>query len=108
MARLAALVVIGILTVGVLSFPGVQPLLDPLEHKCLFSPRPGGAERLTRVASRDSGLEEVRLATPDGVILHGWLKRPAKLRRGERYPLVIVYGGVRREPGRPANGAGCW
>ena len=97
MARLAALVVIGILTVGVLSFPGVQPLLDPLEHKFLFSPRPGGAERLTRVASRDSGLEEVRLATPDGVILHGWLKRPAKLRRGERYPLVIVYGGVRRE-----------
>jgi uncharacterized protein len=98
MARLAALVVIGILTVGVLSFPGVEPLLDPLEHKFLFSPRPGGAERLTRVASRDSGLEEVRLATPDGVILHGWLKRPAaKLRRGERYPLVIVYGGVRRE-----------
>jgi uncharacterized protein len=97
MARLVALVVIGLLSVGTLFFPGVQPLLDPLEHKFLFSPRVAGAERLTRVPSGDSGLEEVRLATPDGVVLHGWLKRPAKLRRGERYPLVIVYGGVRRE-----------
>ena len=97
MARLAPLVVIGILTVGAVCFRGVAPLLEPLEHKFLFSPRPVEAERLTRVPSRESGLEEVRLATPDGVTLHGWLKRPTKLRRGERYPLVIVYGGVRRE-----------
>jgi pimeloyl-ACP methyl ester carboxylesterase len=98
MARIVSLtIVIGILTGGALYFPGVEPLLEPLEDKFLFSPRPVEAGRLTPVSSRESRLEEVRLATPDGVTLHGWLKRPAKLRPGERYPLVIVYGGVRRE-----------
>lgn len=97
MTRLAPLVITGILAVGALYFPGVEPLLEPLEHKFLFSPRPVEAERLTRIPSHESGLEEVHLTTPDGVTLHGWLKRPARLRRGERYPLVIVYGGVRRE-----------
>jgi len=98
MARLAALLmVIGILTAGAVYFPGVEPLLEPLEHRLLFRPHPVEAEWLTRVPSRGSGIEEVRLATPDGVTLHGWLKRPARLRPGERYPLVIVYGGVRHE-----------
>jgi hypothetical protein len=112
MARLAALVsVIGIFTLGALYFPSGGLLLGPLEHKFLFSPRPVEAEWLTRVPSRESGIEEVRLATPDGVTLHGWLKRPARLRRGERYPLVIVYGGARRELSefaRRARAPGKW
>jgi dienelactone hydrolase len=112
MARLAPLVtIIGVLTLGALHFPGVKPLLEPLEHKILFSPQPAEAEWLTRAPSRESGIEEVRLATPDGVTLHGWLKRPPRLRPGERYPLVIVYGGVRHELSefaRRAQAPGKW
>ena len=48
------------------------------------------------VASRENGIEEVRLKTPDGVTLHGWLKHPPAP-SGGRFPLVIVFGGVRRE-----------
>src|SRR5262245_30956558 len=98
MARFAAvLVLIGILAAGAGYFPGVEPVVDRLEYRFLFNPDPIEAERLTRPPSRESRVEEVRLATPDGVTLHGWLKRPARLRPGERYPLVIVYGGVRRD-----------
>jgi pimeloyl-ACP methyl ester carboxylesterase len=49
------------------------------------------------VASRENGIEEVRIKTPDGVTLHGWLKHPTMTPRSERFPLVIVFGGVRRE-----------
>jgi hypothetical protein len=49
------------------------------------------------VASRENGIEEVRLKTPDSVTLHGWLKHPPAARPGQRFPLVIVFGGVRRE-----------
>jgi pimeloyl-ACP methyl ester carboxylesterase len=97
MARFAALaIVIGTLT-GALYFPGLGPLFERLEHRFLFSPGPVEAESLARIPSREHGVEEVRLATPDGVTLHGWLKRPVRLRPGARYPLVIVYGGVRRD-----------
>ncbi len=49
------------------------------------------------IASTGNRIEEVRLKTPDGVTLHGWLKRPETARVGGRFPLVIVFGGVRRE-----------
>ncbi len=113
MARRAALLVVsGILALGALAhFAGKGALLGPLEHKLLFSPAPVEAEWLARIASHESGMEEVRLATADGVTLHGWLKRPARLRPGERYPLVIVYGGVRHELSgfaRRARAPGKW
>jgi pimeloyl-ACP methyl ester carboxylesterase len=69
---------------------GLAPLLEPLEQRLLFSPLPVDAARLHFAAP---GVEQVRIATPDGVTLHGWLKRPAR----KKFPLVIVYGGVRRE-----------
>jgi pimeloyl-ACP methyl ester carboxylesterase len=98
MARFAALLmVIGTFAVGACYFPGVGPLRERLEYRFLFSPAPVEADWLKRIPSRESGVEEVRLATPDGVTLHGWLKRPARLRRGERFPLVIVYGGARSD-----------
>jgi pimeloyl-ACP methyl ester carboxylesterase len=49
------------------------------------------------LASRANGIEEVRLKTRDGVTLHGWLKHPTRTPSGARFPLVIVFGGVRRE-----------
>ena len=98
MARFAALLIgIGALAAGASYFPGVEPVVDRLEYRFLFNPDPVAAEWLIRSPFRQSGVEEVRLATPDGVMLHGWLKRPARLRPGERYPLVIVYSGVRRD-----------
>jgi pimeloyl-ACP methyl ester carboxylesterase len=75
---------------------GCAALPDSLDSSLLFRARPADPERLAR-ASRIEGVEEVRIATTDGVTLHGWLKRAPKAAPGERYPLVIVFGGVARE-----------
>ncbi|HSG33085.1 MAG TPA: hypothetical protein VLA37_01015, partial [Sphingomonadaceae bacterium] len=75
---------------------GCSLILEPIEQRYLFRPRGVDSAYLVSIASRDSGIEEVRLKTPDGVTLHGWLKHPPT-RPAERFPLVIVFGGVRRE-----------
>jgi len=72
-------------------------MLEPVEQRFLFRPWPSDQALLGAVASRENGIEEVRVNTPDGVTLHGWLKHPTMTPLGERFPLVIVFGGVRRE-----------
>ncbi len=72
-------------------------MLEPIEQRFLFRAWPSDQARLASVASRENGIEEVRFKTPDGVTLHGWLKHPPAARPGQRFPLVIVFGGVRRE-----------
>jgi pimeloyl-ACP methyl ester carboxylesterase len=80
-----------------LAIPGCSLVLEPLEQRLLYRPWASNPEYLATLASRENGLEEVRLKTADGLMLHGWLKHPPAARPGERFPLVIVYGGVRRE-----------
>jgi len=79
-----------------LAWTGGGAMLDPLEARVLFSPRPVDKEWLHSLVSGQKRVEEVTLVTPDGVTLRGWLKRPRAV-AAKRYPLVIVYGGVRRE-----------
>jgi hypothetical protein len=86
-----------IASVIVLLATGCNLILEPIEQRFLFRPWGGDPARLALVAARDNGIEEIRLPTPDGVTLHGWLKRPTMARLGERFPLVIVFGGARRE-----------
>jgi pimeloyl-ACP methyl ester carboxylesterase len=76
---------------------GCSHMLEPLEQRFLFRPRVSDTAYLASVASPANGIEEVRLKTDDGVTLHGWLKRPAAEHLGQRFPLVIVFGGVRRD-----------
>ena len=76
---------------------GCNSVLEPIEQRFLYRPWPSDQARLALVASRENGIEEVRLKTPDGITLHGWLKHPSVAKPGERFPLVIVFGGVRRE-----------
>jgi len=76
---------------------GCNLILDPIEQRFLFRSWGGNPARLALVAAQDNDIEEIRLPTPDGVTLHGWLKRPKTARLGERFPLVIVFGGARRE-----------
>jgi uncharacterized protein len=77
---------------------GCSAILQPIEQRYLFRPwNPPSTAYLASVVSRGDGIEEIRLKTPDGVALHGWLKRPQAYRGGERFPLVIVFGGARRE-----------
>jgi len=71
-------------------------ILEPLEQRYLFRARNVDPSYLASVASLENGIEEITLNTPDGVKLHGWLKYPASQFR-QRFPLVIVFGGVRRE-----------
>src|SRR5262245_44433716 len=76
---------------------GCNWMLEPIELRFLLSPWPSEQALLGAVASRENGIEEVRIKTTDGVTLHGWLKHPTMTPRSERFPLVIVFGGVRRE-----------
>ena len=76
---------------------GCTWVLEPIEQRFLFRPWSSDSSQLALVASRENGIEEVRLKTPDGVTLHGWLKHPTATTSGGRFPLVIVFGGVRRE-----------
>jgi dienelactone hydrolase len=76
---------------------GCNSMLEPIEQRFLFRPWFSDQARLASVASRENGIEEVSFKTPDGVTLHGWLKHPPGARSGQRFPLVIVFGGVRRE-----------
>lgn len=91
-ALFGVLALIGLLLAG-----GCSWMLEPLEQRFLFRPWNSYSERLKSIASRERGIEEVRIKVPDGVTLHGWLKHPALAKSGERFPLVIVFGGVRRE-----------
>lgn len=76
---------------------GCNFVLEPIEQRFLFRPWGVDPARLALVAAPGNGIEEVKLPTTDGVTLHGWLKRPKTARTGERFPLVIVFGGARRE-----------
>src|SRR4051812_31926139 len=71
----------------------MTPLLEPLEPQLVFRPRALDEEHV-KALSGTVRVEEVRLATTDGVQLHGWLKRPERWTPGKPHPLVIVYGGV--------------
>ena len=72
-------------------------IVDPLEQRFLFRPRNADSARLMSLAEEKPGVEDVSLKTSDGVMLRGWLKHPTEIRSGRRFPLVIVFGGVRRE-----------
>lgn len=76
---------------------GCNLILDPIERRFLFRPWNSDPAQLASVAGRGDGIEEVRIKTPDGVTLHGWLKHPIAAQTVKRVPLVIVFGGVRRE-----------
>lgn len=76
---------------------GCGRVFEPLEQRYLFRSWSSDPKYLASIAERGNGIEEVRLKPPDGVTLHGWLRRPAAAASGERFPLVIVLGGVRRE-----------
>ena len=91
MPRIAAILSVSLL------FSGCSLLFEPLEQSLLFRSRPANPERYAAILQRDPGTEEVRLAAADGVSLHGILKRAPAAAQGERYPLVIVFGGVARE-----------
>jgi uncharacterized protein len=76
---------------------GCAAMLEPIEQRYLFQPWSSDSQQLASLAARQKGVEEVRLKTADGVMLHGWLKHPTAEPAGERFPLVIVFGGVRKE-----------
>ena len=76
---------------------GCSLLFEPLEQSLLFRARPASPERYAALVARDPDIEEVRLTAGNDVRLHGILKRAHGAAPGERYPLVIVFGGVARE-----------
>lgn len=80
-----------------LGLAGCSLIVEPLEERYLFRSRPVGPERFTSLVQSQEGVEEVRIATADGALLHGLLKRAPAAKPGERYPLVIVFGGAFRE-----------
>ena len=109
--RLAvALAIVAGLLAALVQLKDVPLVVESIEQRLVFDPIPVDSRLLHAIAAA-YGVEEVRLSMPDGVQLHGWLKRPERLRPGEKYPLVIVYGGVRREISefvQEARGPGRW
>jgi uncharacterized protein len=88
----------------------VTPLLESLEEPLIFRPRHLDLREAKALADSNH-VEEVRLATAEGVTLHGWLKRPDEWHPGERHRLVIIYGGVGQELSefvRRAHASGPW
>ena len=88
----------------------VAPLLEPLEPQLIFRPRAIDQQQM-KALSAVSRIEEVRLATAEGLQLHGWLKRPEHWIPGKPHRLVIVYGGVGQEVSEfvsLAHGSGDW
>src|SRR5712671_6479913 len=105
-----ALAVVAGMTTALAHLKDAPLVTDPIEQRLVFDPIPADVQLLKGISS-SYHVEEVHLTMPDGVRLHGWLKRPERLRAGERYPLVIVYGGVRREISefvQEARGPGRW
>lgn len=76
---------------------GCAALFEPIERSLLFRSRPVDRQRYANLLEENPGVEEVRLTTADGTLLHGVLKHAPAAGKGERYPLVIVFGGVARE-----------
>jgi len=74
----------------------VAPFIEPLEESLVFRPQPIDAQHV-KALSAAGRIEEVRLETPDGYKLHGWLKRPEHWTPGTAHPLVIVYAGIGQE-----------
>jgi hypothetical protein len=94
----ARLIVLGaaVAALGAIATGCVAPLLEPLEPQLVFRPRAIDEEQAKALAHARR-IEEVRVATPDGLHLHGWLKHPDHWTPGQRHPLVIVYGGIGQE-----------
>src|SRR3954469_4142407 len=97
-STVAVVVLAAALGAAALGYTGNGALFDPLEARLLFSPRPVDREWLRSLFAGGRAVEAVSIVTPDGVTLRGWLRRPAGSygAPGKRFPLVIVYGGVRR------------
>jgi pimeloyl-ACP methyl ester carboxylesterase len=74
----------------------VAPLFEPLERPLIFRPR-ALDQAEARALSHANHIVEVRVPTTDGVMLHGWLRRPEQWLPGTPHPLVIMYGGVGQE-----------
>src|SRR5207302_11262707 len=87
------LVSIALAATAVIGAGCVTPLLEPLEPQLVFRPRAIDQSHKKALAGA-SRIEEVRLATPEGFVLHGWLKRPEHWTPGKPHALVIVYGGA--------------
>ena len=85
-----------VLATTLLSACVTPELLEPFEPQLIFRPRPADEQQIKLLAAT-SRIEEVRLTTPDGLTLHGWLKHPERWTPGTAHPLVIVYGGVGQE-----------
>lgn len=92
---IAFAIVAGLLT-ALAQLKDTPLVIESIEQRLVFDPIPVDTQLLKAIGAA-YGVEEVHLTMPDGVRLHGWLKRPERLHAGEKYPLVIVYGGVRRE-----------
>src|SRR5882672_9690722 len=90
------LISVAVAVAAVIGAGCVAPLLEPLEPQFVFRPRAIDESHKQALAGA-SRIEEVRLATPEGFVLHGWLKRPEHWTPGKPHALVIVYGGVGQE-----------
>ena len=66
------LVSIGVAAAAVIGAGCVTPLLEPLEPQLVFRPRAIDESHKQALAGA-SRIEEVRLATPEGFVLHVWL-----------------------------------
>ena len=72
---------------------GLSALLYFAQDQLIFFRRPAPD---APPHSADLAISEVRIATPDGVSLRGWLARPAAA-AAERLPLAIYFGGNAEE-----------
>src|SRR5262245_55321208 len=85
-----ALAIVAGMAAALVQLKDTPLVMDSIEQRLVFDPIPADAQLLKAIPSAYH-VQEVHLTMPDGVQLHGWLRRPERLHSGERYPLVIVY-----------------
>ena len=88
------------------AYVALAALVYVFQDGLIFISQPRGEPEMRAVLSRHAAAEEIRIATDDGVTLHGWFMRSRSTPPGVRAPVLVYYGGNAEEVSGQLDEAG--